>query len=31
MTESDFEVLDLATYTEMEKDDSFYAVLRVKN
>ena len=28
---SDFDALGLATYTEMEKDDSFYAVLRAKN
>ena len=30
MTESDFEILVLEIYTEMEKDDSIYAVLRNK-
>lgn len=31
MVKSDFDILDMATYTEIEKDDSFYTVLRVKN
>ena len=29
--ESDFEILVLATYMEMEKDDSIYAILRIKD
>lgn len=28
MTESNFEILAIETYTEMEKDDSIYVVLR---
>ena len=28
MAESDFEILVIKTYTEMEKDDSIYTVLR---
>ena len=30
MTGNDFEILTMKTYTEMEKDDSIYAVLRTK-
>ena len=30
MTESNFEILALETYTEMEKDDSIYVILRTK-
>ena len=30
MTESDFEILTTETYTEMEKDDSIYVILRNK-
>ena len=30
MTESDFEILATETYTEMEKDDSIYVILRNK-
>jgi len=28
--EADYELLELKTYTEMEKDDSIYAILRKK-
>ena len=30
MTESDFKIFALETYTEMEKEDSIYVVLRNK-
>jgi hypothetical protein len=30
IVESDFDVLAMETYTEMEKDDSIYAVLRIR-
>ncbi|MCH9659233.1 hypothetical protein K0U27_11220 [archaeon] len=30
MAESDFEILALETYTEMEKDDYVYGILRIR-